>query len=109
VAYSPFAEVVLHGNAAAAYKAFVLVVVAACKAFVPVVVGACKAFVPVVVAAYLAVVEVSILEVVYSLPGGYALSPVLEWRLILGSADLWAMKTFLAADVVVAVAFDGHS
>jgi hypothetical protein len=60
----------------------------------------------------LAVVEVSILEVVYSQPGGSALSPVLERRLILGSADLWAMQTFLAAAVVAVVAavtFDVHS
>jgi hypothetical protein len=115
VAYSPFEEVVLPGIAAAACKAFVPAVVAACKASVPAVVAACKAFVPlaaaackafvsVAVAAYLAVVEASILEVVYSLPGGSALIAVLERRLILGSAALWTMKTFLAAAVVAAVA-----
>jgi hypothetical protein len=82
VAYSPFEEVVLPG----------------------IVVAACKASVPVVSAAYLAVVEVSILEVVYSLPGGSALSPVLERRPILGSADLSALKAFLAAAVVAVVA-----
>ena len=90
MAYSPFEEVVLPG----------------------IVVAARKASVPVAAAAYFAVVEVSILEVVYSLPGGSALSPVLERRPILGSADLWAMKTFLAAAVVAAVAvvtIDVHS
>jgi hypothetical protein len=110
VAYSPFVEVVLPGNVAvAACKASVPVVVAACKASVLVAVAARKASVPAVVAAYLAVVEASILEVVYSLPGGSALIPVLERRPILGSADRWAMKTFLAAAVVVAVTFDVHS
>ena len=98
MAYSPFEEVVLPDN-----------VVATCKASVPVAAAACKAFVPAVVAAYFAVVEVSILEVEYSLPGGSAPSPVLERRPILGSADLWAMKTFLAAAVVVAVTIDVHS
>ena len=90
MAYSPFEEVVLPDN----------------------VVAACKASVPVAAAAYFAVVEVSILEVEYSLPGGSAPSPVLERRPILGSADLWAMKTFLAAAVVAAVAavtIDVHS
>jgi len=100
VAYSPFEEVVLPDN-----------VVATCKASVPAA-AACKASVPVAAAAYFAVVEVSILEVEYSLPGGSAPSPVLERRPILGSADLWAMKTFLAAAVVAAVAavtIDVHS
>ena len=95
MAYSPFEEVVLPG-----------IVVAACKVSVPVVVAAAarKASVLVAVAAYFAVVEVSILEVVYSLPGGSALSPVLERRPILGSADLSALKAFLAAAVVAVVA-----
>jgi hypothetical protein len=93
VAYSPFEEVVLPG-----------IVVAARKASVPAVVAARKASVPVVAAAYLAVVEASTLEVVYSLPGGSALSPVLERRPILGSADLSALKAFLAAAAVAVVA-----
>jgi hypothetical protein len=131
VAYSPFEEVVLPGivvaackasvpavvaarkasvpAAAAACKAFVPVVVAARKASVPVVAAACKAFVLVAVAAYLAVVEVSILEVVYSLPGGSALSPVLERRLILGSADLLAAAVVAVVAAVVAVTIDVHS
>ena len=91
MAYSPFEDVVLPGIVvAAARKASVPVAAAARTASVPAaaaVVVARKAFVPVAAAAYFAVVEASILEVVYSLPGGSALSPVLEQRPILGSAD----------------------